>query len=80
MNPAEPIPRGRSGRISSLVDARILYGNDAVFGFVDELLIDLHTGRIAYIIGRRRDGSRTSIPWGLLEYCRGDFRFRATAP
>ena len=62
--------------MSGLVDARILYSNGVVFGFVDELLIDLSSGRIAYIICQRQDGSRSSVPWTVLEFCGGDFRFR----
>lgn len=77
MTPSKTNLPGRSSGITNLVDARILHRNDAVFGFVDELLIDLSSGRVAYIIGRRHDGSRTSIHWDLLEYCSGDFRFRS---
>lgn len=76
MKQTESNLQGGSETISGLVDARILYRNDALFGFVDELLVDLNSGRIAYIIGRRKDGSRTSIPWCQLEYYRGNFRFR----
>ncbi len=66
-----------SGTISSLVDTRILQPGGAVLGRVDELLIDLRSGRVTHIVASCPDGGRRVIPWHLVE-CRGKmFRLRA---
>jgi sporulation protein YlmC with PRC-barrel domain len=72
---------GGSGAISSLVDTRILQPGGALLGRVDELLIDLRSGRVTHIVAKCPDGGRRVIPWHLVE-CRGQlFRLRtALAP
>jgi len=54
----------------------MLYSTGAVLGVVDELLVDLHSGHIAYLIALCRNGDRRIIPWAQVEYCGGDFRLK----
>lgn len=60
--------------ISSMVDLRILQPGGELLGMVDELLIDPHSGRIAYVIARCGNGERKTIPWRLLHCAGNEFR------
>ena len=62
--------------ISSLVDMRVLLPGGGILGSVDELLVDMRSGRISYLVARRPDGRRKTIPWHLVSCEGGNFRLR----
>jgi sporulation protein YlmC with PRC-barrel domain len=67
-----------SGRkaISSLVDMRVILPGGGTLGRVDELLVDIRSGRITYVVARCRDGSRKTIPWHLVKCQGGNLKLR----
>ncbi len=77
---SRPQPVNIGAEISSLVDNRILQPGGALLGSVDELLIDLRSGRITHIIARCRNGQRRAIPWHLVECRDRMFRLRSVLP
>jgi sporulation protein YlmC with PRC-barrel domain len=64
---------------SSLIDMKLVTRDGDLLGSVDELLIELESGRIAYVIVQCRDGRRLTIPWQGVECEPGQFRLRANA-
>ncbi len=68
-----------SKAISSLVDMQVLHPGGKFLGSVDELLVDIRSGRITYVIARCRDGRRKTIPWHLVQCQGGNLRLRACA-
>ena len=63
-----------------MVDLRILQPGGELLGTVDELLIDPHSGRIAYVIARCANGDRKAIPWRLLHCAGNEFRLHQPLP
>lgn len=62
--------------ISSLVDMRVLLPGGGTLGRVDELLVDIRSGRITYVVARCRDGRRKTIPWRLIKCQGGNFMLK----
>lgn len=48
-------------------------------GEVDELLLDLNSGRIAFVVVETPDDGRRQIPWSAVAYRDGEFRLRSRA-
>ena len=66
----------RGKAISSLVDMRVLLPGGGILGSVDELLVDMRSGRISYLVARCPDGRRRTIAWHLVSCEGGYFRMR----
>lgn len=62
------------GEISQLVDAVVRWPSETPMGEVDELLVDLHTGRVTYLIVQTPSGERQQIPWSSVKFCDGAFK------
>ena len=70
-------PRSHSaglGRISRLVDSVVRLPGGTPMGEVDELLVDLRTGRVTYIIVQTPQGDRRQIPWSSVTFRDGAFK------
>jgi sporulation protein YlmC with PRC-barrel domain len=63
--------------LSGLVDARVQSSDGAYLGIVDELLVDLRTGRIEYLLAIDARGRRRQIRWSAIEVRDGAFVLRA---
>lgn len=66
--------------ISNLVEAELRDRNGALLGVVDELLIDLCSGRIEYVLAAGVRGQRLQFPWSSISLERGGFRLQRSGP
>lgn len=62
--------------ISSLVDMRVLLPGGGILGSVDELLVDIRSGRISYVVARCPDGRRKTISWDRVKCQGGNLQMR----
>jgi sporulation protein YlmC with PRC-barrel domain len=70
----EPMP------LSNLVEAKVRRQDGQLIGVVDELLIDLQTGRIEYLLATDVHGQRISLRWDALDVREGVFILDDPAP
>jgi sporulation protein YlmC with PRC-barrel domain len=63
----EPMP------LSNMVEAKVRRHDGELVGVVDELLIDLQTGRIEYLLATSVHGQRLSLRWDALDVREGVF-------
>jgi hypothetical protein len=66
--------------ITNLVEAELRDGSGALLGVVDELLIDLHSGRIEYVLAAGTRGQRLQFPWQSISLEHGGFRLHRSGP
>ena len=66
--------------ISHIVDAELRRTNGELLGVVDELLIDLHTGRIEYLIAIDGRGRRLRFRWHAVTVSNGSFVLHGAEP
>jgi sporulation protein YlmC with PRC-barrel domain len=66
--------------ISSLVEAELRDSSGALLGMVDELLIDLHSGRIEYVLAVGMRGQRLQFPWRSISLKHGSFWLNRSGP
>lgn len=68
LDPAHPL--------SPLVDATVRGPDGEALGVVDELLVDLTSGRIEYVVVAGPGGRRLQLPWQSVRVDAAGFRFR----
>lgn len=66
--------------ISNIVDADLRDASGSFLGVVDELLIDLRSGRIEYVLAAGRGGRRLQFPWSSIDVEAGSFVLRSSRP
>lgn len=66
--------------ISNLIDGELRRADGVSLGVVDELLIDLHSGRVEYLIARGRRGERRRYHWHAISVIQGRFVVSQTGP
>ena len=66
--------------ISNIVEADLRHANGDLLGVVDELLIDLKSGRIEYVLASGIRGQRLQFPWSSIRVEGGSFMLRGTGP
>lgn len=66
--------------ISNIVEADLRNRSGGLIGVVDELLIDLRSGRIEYVLARGLRGERMRYPWKSITVERGSFVLRRSGP
>ena len=66
--------------ISNIVEADLRHANGDLLGVVDELLIDLESGRIEYVLATSVRGQRLQFPWRTVTVEDGGFVVRRTGP
>lgn len=66
--------------ISNLVEADLRHANGDLLGVVDELLIDLHSGRIEYLLATGLRGQRLQFPWSSIIVQDDGFVLRRSSP
>lgn len=69
-----PIP------ISNMVEADLRHANGELLGEVDELLVDLGSGRIAYVLATGLRGQRLRFPWTSIAVEDGSFVLKRAGP
>jgi sporulation protein YlmC with PRC-barrel domain len=74
------IPTGDSTPISNIVEAELRDHNGDLIGIVDELLIDLESGRIEYVLARGLRGARLQYPWRSITIEQGRFILQRSGP
>jgi hypothetical protein len=62
-----------AAELSGLVDAVVRLPTGSLLGHIEELLLNLRSGRIDYLIVRVSNGERRPIPWGAVEFRDGEF-------
>jgi len=73
-------PTGDSTPISNIVEADLRDHSGDLIGVVDELLIDLQSGRIEYVLARGLRGQRMQYPWQSITVEQGSFVLRRSGP
>jgi len=73
-------PASDSTPISNIVEADLRDRSGDLIGVVDELLIDLESGRIEYVLARGVRGERMQYPWKSITVERGGFVLRRSGP
>jgi hypothetical protein len=66
--------------ISKMVEADLRHASGELLGVVDELLIDLQSGRIEYVLATGVRGQRLQFPWSSVTVEEGTFVLRRTGP
>lgn len=66
--------------ISNIVEADLRHANGDLLGTVDELLIDLQSGRIEYLLATGLRGQRLQFPWSSIRVKDGSFVLRRAGP
>jgi len=66
--------------ISNIVEADLRDRSGELIGVVDELLIDLESGRIDYVLARGLRGERLQYPWKSVTVEHGTFVLRRSGP
>jgi hypothetical protein len=66
--------------ISSIVEADLHHANGDLLGVVDELLVDLPSGRIEYVLATGLQGQRLQFPWNTITVEQGSFVLRRPRP
>ncbi|MFW6092845.1 MAG: PRC-barrel domain-containing protein [Pseudomonadota bacterium] len=66
--------------ISRLVEADLRRSNGDLLGVVDELLIDLDSGRIEYVLATGLRGQRLRFHWSSISVENGSFTVRGSNP
>ncbi len=66
--------------ISHLVDADLRRSNGDLLGVVDELLVDLGSGRIEYVLATGLRGQRLRFHWSSISVRDGSFTVRGSDP
>lgn len=66
--------------ISHIIEATLRQPNGTLLGHVDELLIDLASGRIEYVMARSVNGQRLRYHWDAISVDAGGFILRRTGP
>ena len=66
--------------ISNIVAAELRHADGKLRGVVDELLVDLHSGRIEYVLAAGPRGQRLQFPWSSITVEQGNFVLRALGP
>lgn len=66
--------------ISNLVEAELRASDGQLLGIVDELLIDLHTGRIEYVLAAGVRGQRLQFPWSSITLDDRGFKLVRSGP
>jgi hypothetical protein len=66
--------------ISRVVDAELRSSSGDLLGVVDELLIDLHSGRIEYVLASGLRGQRLRFHWSSISVRDGAFRVHGSQP
>lgn len=66
--------------ISNIVEADLRRSNGEFLGVVDELLIDLDSGRIEYLLATGVRGQRLRFHWSAITVENGRFVVRGSAP
>jgi sporulation protein YlmC with PRC-barrel domain len=61
---------------SQLIDGVLIDDDESLIGQIEELIIDIHSGRIASLIVESRDGDRMEFPWSWIDVRDGRFRLR----
>jgi sporulation protein YlmC with PRC-barrel domain len=59
--------------LSHLLDASLRSRDGETLGVVDELLIDMHTGRIEYLLATDAEGERLQFRWDAVGIRNGAF-------
>jgi sporulation protein YlmC with PRC-barrel domain len=59
--------------LSDLLDVRLHSRDGDLIGVVDELLIDLRTGRVEYLLATSADGRRLQFRWESVAIHNGGF-------
>lgn len=70
----------RNAPISRMVDAGLYSRSGNLLGTIDELIIDLDSGRIRYVLVAGRAGRRFRFPWAALLVQRDRFVLRHVRP
>jgi len=65
--------------LSGLVDATLHGRNGELLGVVDELLVDLESGRIEYLLATAPGGGRLQLRWQSVAIRDGAFCFQGGA-
>lgn len=66
--------------ISHIVEADLHHANGDLLGVVDELLIDLDSGRIEYVLASGVRGQRLQFPWAAISVKNGSFMLQRAGP
>lgn len=66
--------------ISRIIDGTLRYANGEFLGEVDELLIDLDSGRIDYVIAVNARGQRLRFPWTSISIEGNSFVLQRSGP
>jgi hypothetical protein len=70
----------QSTPISNIVEADLRLTNGDLLGVVDELLIDLESGRIEYVLATGVHGQRLQFPWSAITVEAGTFVLQRSGP
>ncbi|MDZ7669355.1 MAG: PRC-barrel domain-containing protein [Gammaproteobacteria bacterium] len=66
--------------ISRIIDGTLRHANGKLLGYVDELLIDLDSGRIEYVIALSVRGQRLRFPWASISVEGNSFVLHRSGP
>ncbi|MFU8815102.1 MAG: PRC-barrel domain-containing protein [Pseudomonadales bacterium] len=66
--------------LSQIVDAELRRYNGELLGVIDELLVDLRTGRIAYLLAIDARGQRLRFRWDAVAVRNGSFVLHGAEP
>ncbi len=66
--------------ISRIVEADLRRGNGDLLGVVDELLVNLDSGRIEYVLATGIRGQRLQFPWSAITVEQGRFVLQRGGP
>lgn len=70
----------RATPISNIIEADLRASDGELLGVVEELLIDLHSGRIEYVLAVGLRGQRLRFPWSSITVENGSFVLRHAHP
>lgn len=70
----------RTAEISQVIEAALRLPDGRLLGYVDELLIDLGSGRIEYVMARGLHGQRLRFSWGAIAVKGNGFVLRHAGP
>lgn len=70
----------KTAPISHIVEGTVRQANGGLLGHVDELLIDLASGRIEYVIVKSTRGQRLRFPWASISIEGDGFVLQRSGP